>query len=204
VAAKTFVVTTLLLALGAPAALAQPGGAPPPPPPPGYGPPPPYGPPPAPPPGIQRQGFIVGFSIGGGAMMVNCDGCDSQSGVAFDLHLGGMINPTLAIVWDGSGVAHTESNFTLVNAINTVALQYWATPQLWVKGGVGIGRLSVSDENGQTIAQSDTAGAAMGAVGFEVMQGQSFALDLSLRVVPVFYDGDTVTNTALNIGFNWY
>src|SRR5436190_7129834 len=85
-------------------ALAQPGAAPPPPPPPGGG---GYYAAPTAPVGIQRRGFVIGFSLGGGTM--NCGDCPDDSalsGVALDLHLGGMLTPQLALMFDGWGVAH--------------------------------------------------------------------------------------------------
>ena len=57
------------------AALAQYGEPPPPPPPPAYAPPPTYAPPPAyqQPRGLSRDGFLIGFSIGGGSISAECD-----------------------------------------------------------------------------------------------------------------------------------
>ena len=147
---------------------------------------------------------MLGFSIGGGSMVADCDGCDSQSGVAADAHLGGMINPNLAILWDGSVVAHTEQNLTLASTVSVGAIQYWIVPNVWLKGGLGFGRLSVSDDRSGTVAESDTAGAFLAAAGVELMQSGNFALDGSVRFATVAYDQANVTNASVNIGFNWY
>jgi hypothetical protein len=192
-----------VLAIGVGTAAAQygPGGHPPPPPP-GYGPPPAHHAPP--PPGIHRSGFIIGFSLGGGSMIPDCSECDSLNGPAFAIHLGGMVAPNLALMWDGSGVAkHDEYiDATLVNAVNTFAVQYWPTSMVWIKGGIGFGRLTLSSRSDRL--ESDTKPAVLAAAGVEVLQTRSFALDLSVRLVPVFYDDFTLTNASLNLGFNWY
>jgi hypothetical protein len=190
--------------LGAAGVAAGQPGAPPPPPPPGgaggYGPPPPqptYG-------VVDRHGFMAGFSIGAGSMVPDCDGCDSESGIAVDGHLGGMLSPRFALMWDGSVVAHTEDNLTLFSTVNAVAAQYWATPKVWIKGGLGFGRLSISDDTGDTLAESDTAASVLGAAGVEVMQSRTFALDISLRFAVTAYEDANLTNVALNVGFNWF
>src|SRR5882672_4331512 len=158
-----------------PASAAAQYAAPPPPPPgapgPGY-----YAPPPAPP-GIQRSGFVIGFSLGGGSM--NCDSCSSSSslsGVALDIHLGGMLSPTLALMFDGWGVAHPlDGGGSIVHVMDTVALQAWLNQQFWLKGGLGAGQLSVSDSAGNTVAKSDSGLGVFGAGGFEIYQGSRFA-----------------------------
>lgn len=132
-------VSTLVSALlltSATAAVAQPAASPPPPPP-GYG----YAPPPPSFGVVRREGFLIGFSLGGGAFsLADCDDCESMDGVALDLHLGGMLTPRLALMFDGSGVAHSlEGGGSLVHVIDTVAAQYWVHPRVWLKGGLGFG-----------------------------------------------------------------
>jgi len=113
-----------------------PSGYPPPPPPSGYPPPPPPSgyppPPPAQPPepdGIHRSGFIIGFSLGWGS--ISCSSCpdgDSLSGAAVDIHLGGMLAPNVALMFDGSGIGHTiDGSGTLTHVVDTLAVQVWAS-----------------------------------------------------------------------------
>ncbi len=178
--------------------------APPPPPPPGgpgY-----YAPPPAPPPGIHRSGFVIGFSLGGGSF--NCDSCtdsDALSGVALDIHLGGMVAPNIAVLFDGWGVAHPiDGGGTITHVMDTGAVQAFLGNNFWIKGGLGIGQLRLSDDSNNTVAQSETGFGMFGAAGFEVFQGSSFALDLQLRLGAVKYDGGSVNMGALTVGANWY
>jgi hypothetical protein len=196
------IATSFVLLTGTAAAqgYAQPG---PPPPPPAYQ-QPAYG---APAPiGIQRDGFVIGFSLGAGVLTNdNCDSCDSLEGGAAEFHLGFMVTPQLAVLAEGYAVSHTEQDLTLSQTIGMLAAQYWVSPKLWVKGGLGSGHLSLSNDRGQELAVSEEGAGAMIAAGYEVYQGRSFAIDVSLRAAAVSYEeSDTVTQTAAAVGFNWY
>jgi hypothetical protein len=176
----------------------------PPPPPPGGGGGGYYAQPPQETPGIHRRGFLIGFSLGAGTM--NCSECadsDALSGPGLDIHLGGMIAPNLAIMFDGWGVGHAFDGGTIVHVMDTAAVQAWVMPQFWIKGGIGAGQLRINFDNGQS-AESDTGLGLFGAAGFEVFQGYSFALDLQLRLGTVKYDGGSVNMGAITVGANWY
>lgn len=190
-----------------------PGGYPPPPPGPYQPPapgyplaPPPYAPPPAEPPGIHRSGFIFGFSLGAGSIgCSDCGSSDTLSGVSLELHLGGMLTPRVALMFDGSGVVHTfEGGGSLTHVVDTVAVQVWAVDRLWFKAGVGIGQLSVSENESSSTLRSDTRAAAMLAVGVELFQGRSSALDLQLRGAATSFSDATITNGSFLIGYSWY
>jgi hypothetical protein len=180
-------------------------------PPPGYGAPPPPGyyppPPPPPPPGLHRDGFVIGFSIGGGSLTFSDDvgtESDSLGGPAFDLHLGAMLMPNLAILGDGWGVGHAEDFYTITVAMWTVAARFFFANRFWVQGGLGFGQATVQFDNGFE-DRSDSGVAGTVAFGVEVLQTSSFALDLQLR------GGYTSLGENLNaslgaftVGFTWY
>jgi hypothetical protein len=85
------------------------------------------------------------------------------------------------------------------------ALQYWPTNILWVKGGMGIGHIQVTNESGGFVEGDETGFGLMGALGVEVVQSYNFALDIQGRIAHGFYSqGGDATNYALMVGFNWY
>ena len=200
-------------------AQAQPGGPPPPPPPSGagggY-----YGPPPAQESGafFNRRGLAIGFGFGVGGMSaesgpIECVGCDYEpAAVGVDFHIGAMINPRFALlfeVWGTGQAVDADGRTVLVQTMAMAALQYWLTPQLWLKGGLGAAQLSYSfdDGYGETdSAEIDSGGAIMGAVGYEIMSGRKFAIDLQLRVGSGTYEGisDQINAGTLSVGFNWF
>jgi hypothetical protein len=124
--------------------------------------------------------------------------------VALDIHLGGMLTPHVALMFDGSAISHSfDDGSTLTHVVDTLAVQLWASEWFWLKAGVGIGRLSVSD-NGNAPLRSDTRPAAMLAIGLELFQGRSSALDVQLRGAATSFSDGTLTNSSIHIGYNWY
>ena len=91
------------------------------------------------------------------------------------------------------------------STLYTGALQFWLTPIVWLKGGLGLGNTTFGNNiDGFTGA---TAFAIMGGAGVELVQRGPFALDLQGRVGHTFFsnaDGGPITQYAFMIGFNWY
>ena len=200
---------------------AQPGGPPPPPPPGGYGGgggyygPPPYYPPPPPPP-RDRYGLTLGFGFGLGGMDADsgdlCLDCDYDPiAFGFDFHIGGMLNPKMALLAELTLTGQTldSEGFSWVyQSMFLGAVQYWLTPQLWLKGGLGFSQLDVQYDDGyETFEETiDTGMGLLGAIGYEVLHSTQFAIDLSLRLQGANYDkiDDTVSSALFAIGVNWY
>ncbi|MBK5256750.1 MAG: outer membrane beta-barrel protein [Vicinamibacteria bacterium] len=149
---------------------------------------------------IERTGFIAGLGVGGGK--ITCDGCESLSGPAIAFHLGGMITDRAALVFDGSGVAKYEEGTTLTSVLATAALQYWVSPKVWVKGGVGAGQLGVS---GKGVSETSDMGLGfLGGIGIEAIQKKRFTIDLQMRVTTAKIEGERATNVFALVGFNFY
>ncbi len=153
---------------------------------------------------------MLGLSLGYGIMTSEeCNGCDSLDGLGIDLHVGWMLSPQLAVVLEGFGVSHTEDGGgnrtqTLTQTAGLVGAQFWITPQVWLKGALGSGHLSLTNDSGEALARSEDGGAAMIAAGFEVLQSGNFALDIQLRAGAVAYERETMSMSALTLGANWY
>ncbi len=82
---------------------------------------------------------------------------------------------------------------------------------IWLKGGLGFGELTTSDDSGYTVDQSKLGFGILAAAGVELLQTWHFAMDLQLRVTVASFsdvtnDGNSavVTNVGLMLGFNWY
>ncbi len=219
-----------LLAPAVAAAQPVPAYAPPPPPP---GPAPYYAPQATPP--AANGGFhdrasrlALGFSIGVGKMKIDdaavpCSGCGGDPlSFAVDAHIGWMLSPRLALLFEAQGVGQTVADTgsvtdTLVQSTGMIAAQYWVSPQLWLKAGIGASQLSVTRDDGFSTTESDAldGGAIMGAIGYEVMSSRNFAIDVQARVTGGTYedagvaaDGTTrdsqLGTTSVSLGFNWF
>jgi hypothetical protein len=217
-----------LLSLVPAIASAQPSAAPPPPPPgagPSYGPGPGYGyysQPTTTPDGFQlRAGRLaLGIGLGLGAMesengpieCVNCDYNTLAGGI--DFHIGGMISNRLALLLEIQGNAQTveeygfEGDKTLTQGAVMGAAQFWVTPRIWLKGGLGVAHLqyTYSDSYDDYEEPIDTGAAVLLAAGIELLHAQTFSIDLQGRVLVGAYDGidDQITASQIGVGFNWY
>jgi hypothetical protein len=171
--------------------------------------PPPYGPPPGyyGPRGVYRNGLVIGFGAGIGG--ISASDCGDVCGVvgSGEFHIGGMLNPRLALVADFWANLRNSASIdaTVWNGIYTGALQYWLTDMFWLKGGMGLGHMQLTD-NASSVAFGDEWGfALMGAGGVEVMQSPNFALDLQARLGHGFFSqGGDVNSFAFMVGLNWY
>jgi hypothetical protein len=126
-------------------------------------------------------------------------------------HIGGFIGPRLALMAEVQGNAVTLStdgydDITLVQSALMGCAQYWVTPQLWVKGGIGFANLSLDDTYYNESQNIDSGMALMGAVGFELLSSQRFSVDLQGRLLAGSYDGidQQITSGNIGVGINWF
>lgn len=187
-----------------------------------------YGPPPpAPLPGgfHNRMGRLAwGFSLGLGNMSdrggdIDCLNCDySPLAGEGSVHIGGFISPRLAILGEGQVNVQTLANdsftgdtTTLSQAALVLAVQYWATPQLWLKGGLGVASLQVDrsyygDGFVDESSVPENGGAVLLGVGYELLSARAFSVDLQGRILVGSYEGldNQITASSIGVGINWF
>ena len=149
---------------------------------------------------IERTVFIIGLGAGGGSM--SCDGCAGTSGIAVQFHVGGMLTEKIALVLDSSGVTRDEDGATLSSVVAGPAVQFFVSPRVWIKGGVGGGLLQASYEN--VSVTSDAGLGFMGGLGVEVLQKKKFAIDLQFRFTTASIEGERNNSFFGLVGFNFY
>ena len=165
----------------------------------------------APPPvrGVYRSGIVFGGSLGGGAISATCAGPTAAGRACCEGHLGGMINPRLALMGDLWGLVHPwDDGSTRARPITA------STPSRRSTGwptSCGSRAASASDSmqlqyDGDAAAFGDESGfAAMGAAGVEVVQSYNFTVDIQGRLGHGFYtQGGDVNNFGIMVGVNWY
>jgi hypothetical protein len=187
----------------------------------GYYGPGPGGPQPVPGGFHNRAGRLAwGFSIGLGGMhddgsnITACTNCDyNPLAVEADFHLGGMLSPRFALLFElqvnGQQISQgslSSNDVTLTQSALMIAGQFWVTPQLWIKGGLGWAHLDANDNTNQVQFDLGGGGALMGAVGYELMSARNFALDLQGRLIEGTYNSgnDHITSGTIGLGLNWY
>lgn len=177
-------------------------------PPPGYYAPPPrysYGYPP-PSPRVYRSGLVLGVGIGLGGLSTSDCGDFCGGGLGYDFHIGGMLTPQLALLFDISGIVHSvpDSDIDVYNTLYVAALQFFPTNQLWLRGGFGLAHYTQTDvfTGGY---RDDTGEGLLLAAGYEVYQSGPFTIDLQFHFAETFYDvAKNHSNYTFLVGFNWY
>ena len=180
-----------------------------------------YGPPRDPQGFHRRAGHLTwGFSLGLGYMHDNggtiaCTACDQQPITGqLEGHIGGMLNNRMGLMLEIQGNAQQVSgldpnnDLTLRQILVMGALQYWLTPILWIKGGIGFANLDVIDDYGYAYPVNDTGLGLLAGIGVELFSARRFAFELQGRFTEGIYhysDGtENVTSGTIGIGFNWY
>ncbi len=165
----------------------------------------------------NRGGRIIyggSFGLGGmhdsGSNVTTCGNCNyNPLAVSLAGHIGGFVGPRLALMAEGQINAQTvSSDFydDTVLSMNTlmIAAQYWVTPQLWIKGGLGVSQLWA--DNAYEVWDFGTGGAVMGAIGYEIMSARNFSIDLQGRLIQGAFNSldDKVTSGTVGVGVNWF
>jgi hypothetical protein len=169
--------------------------------PPGYGPtryPPPrysYYPPALPPPRqITDRPFTIGGGIGFGGLrfMDGAGNHTTDSGMAYTLRLGFGLRPGLILMWDLEGALVERNRTAISQTANLAALQLFATPRLFLKAGFGLAQVI------QDNYASAWGGAGMAGIGYELIQGWNWSLDIEATVTAARYRTAGVESTWTN------
>lgn len=167
----------------------------------------------------QRRGLYGGVGIGFGQLAYgDCDEGDgfscSWGGFGFHGDVGWHLSPQLGIFLDADfvGVNPTDGDFDvlLIQYVGTFGAQFWITPPLWIKAGIGSAQQAFGGDDTNCDVDdctSDTAAAILLAGGYEILSSPNFSIDAQLRVGAGFYEeyyGGTVTNVSLQFSINWH
>lgn len=166
---------------------------------------------------MRQNRLAFGFSVGLGGMhdqgsnITSCNNCDYNP-IAFeaDAHIGGFLGPRFALMGEfqvNGQTVHSDvynGDTILSQNVLMIAGQYWLTPQLWIKGGIGFAHLQADDSYFQY--DLGDGGALMGGIGYEVMSARNFAVDLQGRLIRGNYHSfdDSLTSGTVGVGINWY
>ena len=164
-----------------------------------------------------RQGWNIGVSFGVGSLVssigeFDCVGCETEPpALAFDLHVGSMIVPRLALqveFWGQIRPLDRNGDSSIGQRMFLLAAQYWITPRFWVKGGLGLAALTLNYYNGFEDVNEplDSGSAFMAAIGYEIVRSSGFAFDIQLKTGSGMYDArnEEVSAGVVALGVNWY
>ncbi len=167
---------------------------------------------------VDRTGrMTAGLSLGFGGMSVGdqtvmCNNCTTNpAAVAVSGHIGGVLSPQFALMLELQVNTQTvdEQNYDtifLTQSAAMIAAQYWISPRLWLKGGLGFAKLSNTSSNTDAELVIDNGGAALLGAGYELLSNRNFAIDLQGRFIVGSYDGINAKTSSgtVGVGVNWY
>ena len=167
---------------------------------------------------MDRTGrMTAGLSLGFGGMSVGdqtvtCNNCTTNP-AAFEVsaHIGGVLSPQFALMLELQVNTQTVSEvgydtIFLTQSAAMVAAQYWISPRLWLKGGLGFAKLSNTASNTDAELVIDNGGAALIGAGYELLSNRNLAIDLQGRFIVGSYDGINAKTSSgtVGVGINWF
>jgi hypothetical protein len=156
---------------------------------------------------VTDRPFTIGLGIGGGGLQLRdrlTDSTTSQWGTSYTARLGFGLAPGLILLWDIEGAVVTRNASFVRQTAQLAALQLFLTDRLFLKGGFGVAQVSQDD-----ISFSEWGGAAMGGIGYEILQGWRWSIDVEATMTGARYNGgntdETWTNWSLvNFAINFF
>jgi hypothetical protein len=157
---------------------------------------------------------LVGLGVGIGGVQVegrelSCTGCGNQPvATDFNVHIGGWAGTQTAMLLELQGSAQTiEMNDSgavrMAQLAAMVGGQYWLTPRLWLKGGIGAS--TVATRSDKQTERVDSGLALMCGVGYELSGGERYSVEVLARLTSGNYDWfGQVRAASIGVGLNWY
>ena len=151
---------------------------------------------------VDRGGFFGGGGVGAG--WIQSGNFDNLAGLSAGFHAGWMFGERWGLVADGAAVLHplTASSPQVTSGIGGIGARFFAGERVWIQVVIGSGGLDTLLSS--LSVERNNSAAVMGALGVEVLQGDSFVLDLSARAGTFEDENGSVTNLSLQVRVNWY
>ncbi len=155
-----------------------------------------------------RQGWYVGFGLGGGGAALHADGTSTSREGAFSGNFRGgyVFNPELALGLESNAWTKEMDGATWTLSVGTAAVTYFPGAQgFYLRGGIGLGTAEVEQQFGNvSVTGSESGFGLTGGLGYEFRVLRTFALapqvDYSWTTLDDF-DFDYVMGA---LQFNWY
>jgi hypothetical protein len=155
-----------------------------------------------------RQGFWIGFGLGGGVNTSESLDDARRGGGAAYLRLGGTVTPQVMLGAEGIGWGRSESGVTIVrtNTAFTGLLFPSPTSGFFIKGGAGLATIGVSaDVFGTTVTSTETGFGTTFGLGFDARLGRNIYLTPNVDFLfQAFEGGNTNTLVLFTLGLTWH
>ena len=126
---------------------------------------------------LARQGFWIGFGAGYGSLGISCSFCgtDRENGISGMFGIGGTLNPKMTLGLETNGFYKDVSGTTVIDANAGASLHFYPSPtgNLFIRGSLGMSRLSLDD--GTDEITSTGFGLGLG-LGYDLYLGRSMSI----------------------------
>jgi len=157
----------------------------------------------------HRDGFMIGFNVGGGSASANADqgGSDSFGGGAGSFRLGwAFSNQFVAGLESTAWVGETDYGADLTLSSYKLNFTWYPGATGWLlRAGFGSGTAEVSaDIGGQNLSVSDNGGSFGIGGGYEFRLTRTFALGVAVDYNTIDVGDGNFDFTNFTAQFNWY
>jgi hypothetical protein len=153
-----------------------------------------------------REGWLVGFGVGGGTAGVS-GGTNREGGIAGSFRVGYAFNPQVSAGLSSSAWSKSESGVTLTFSVGGPTVEFYpvGAPGLVLRAGAGFGSVSASaSSSGGTFTASESGFGALAGVGYEFRVLRTFAISPQVDFGYLTIKGDSANYVNFGLGFNWY
>jgi hypothetical protein len=109
---------------------------------------------------------------------------------------------------DSNRLQTTDENRSVNHNMASIAFRYFPGPRVWLQAGLGWANFSVDCRDDALSAdcgkQSESGGAAVVSLGYEILQRRHLTFDLSLRAGSAKFEEGRSDMASLQLGVNWY
>lgn len=132
-------------------------------------------------PPAERHGVFGGGGLFGGN--ISCDGADCggfREAGGLSGHVGWMFGPRLGVMVDVWAMTSSKNDVAITYVAGTLNLRYWLANALWIQGGLGNGHAVITYRG--LAARGDDVPVGQLAIGFEVVRGRTWSIDVAGKV----------------------
>lgn len=158
----------------------------------------------------DRNGFMIGFGLGGGSGTIE-DADDREFGGVGNFRIGYAVRQDFVVHYEGSAWTRTWDEgiqeFTVTLSTNTAALTYYPPGSgLFLRGGIGLATAKFElEQDNVTISTDETGLGLLLAAGYEWRLTRKFALGPHVEFTYQSLDELESANVISGVlDFNWY
>lgn len=157
----------------------------------------------------RRQGFWIGFGLGGGVNTSEGLDDDRRAGGSVFVRLGGTVSPHVLLGGEAIGWGRSEDGATLTRGNTTFTAMFYPSPSggFFLKGGIGGSFVSVSTQVlGTTVTATENGFGATAGLGYDARLSDNWSITPGIDFLWQAFDaGQNLSSTnsllVFTIGF---